>query len=72
MNENGLLQCGLDTARALTLDQPFESTLTEELRHLVGADSTAVNVWRGWPHGTAAVTVTGIPPFWPTTGCGTS
>ena len=63
MNESGLLQCGLDAARAVTLDQPFEHTLTQELCRLVGADSTAVNVWPGWPRGTATVTVAGVPPL---------
>jgi DNA-binding CsgD family transcriptional regulator len=47
----------------MTADQPFETELTESLRRVVGADSTGLNVWHGWPHAAAAVTVAGVPPL---------
>jgi hypothetical protein len=57
--------CGVDGRSPVSLvaDEPFEVAQTEALRLTVGADSAAVNTWRGRPHAATAITVAGQPPL---------
>jgi DNA-binding CsgD family transcriptional regulator len=58
-----MLRCGLQAARAMVADEPFEMDLAKALCRTVGADSAVVNMWRGRPHATPILTVAGQPPI---------
>jgi DNA-binding CsgD family transcriptional regulator len=63
VDETQLLRCGLQAAHALVRDEPFEMALAKALRRLVGADTVAVNLWRGRPHTVPSLTLAGQPPL---------
>lgn len=64
MNETELLRCALRASNAIVNDEPFETILTDGLRHFVGADTTTMTVWRHTSAGFPSMTVSGhdVPP----------